>query len=145
MLRASPELVRLEAFCLPLGHVAQGALRAAVRQLAALVGVGAHLARANLWPTAVANGITGSKHASHAINSLCHATGASDGRPFQASVLAPYASVTVDSTAQFVDGVVVCASFTTNNAASNVQLHAHAFDGAMTCDDTGSAASAYAR
>ena len=70
----------LEAFCLPLGHVAQGALRAAVRQLAALVGVGAHLARANLWPTAVANGITGSKHASHAINSLCHATGASDGR-----------------------------------------------------------------
>ena len=52
----------------------------AVRQLAALVGVGAHLSRANLWPTAVANGITGSKHASHAINSLCHATGASDGR-----------------------------------------------------------------
>ena len=44
-LRVSPELVLLEAFCLPLGHVAQGALRAAVRQLAALVGIGAHLAR----------------------------------------------------------------------------------------------------
>lgn len=56
----------------------------------------------------------------------------SDGRPFRASVLAPFAEVVVEDNAGYIDGFVVARKFTMNAGGGSVELHGRCFDGDLT-------------
>lgn len=57
----------------------------------------------------------------------------SDGRPFTASVLAPFAKVKVDPNVQFVSGFVIAESYETGAKAVGLQMRGMSYDGPLTC------------
>lgn len=65
--------------------------------------------------------------------------GASDGRQFYPSLLAPFATVQVHHSVGFMDGVIIAKSYRAIGGGGGVQLHASVFDGQMSC--SGSATS----
>ena len=62
--------------------------------------------------------------------------GTGDGRGFEASILAPFATVVLDSSAGYVDGFVIAKSFAMSQNSGHLQLHAKCYaDGAYPGSD----------
>ena len=53
----------------------------------------------------------------------------SDGRPFSASILAPFSHVEIEADVGYVDGFIIAKSLTMDSRAGSVQLHGECFDG----------------
>lgn len=56
-----------------------------------------------------------------------------DGRPFTASVLAPFAKVKVDPAVQYVSGFIIAESYETGSNAVGLQMRGMSYDGPLTC------------
>ena len=59
--------------------------------------------------------------------------GNSYGRPFAASILAPFSHVTILKEAGYVDGFVVAKSLDMDQDAGSLQVHAHCYSGPLGC------------
>lgn len=59
--------------------------------------------------------------------------GSSEGRQFDASILAPFSDVHIDASVGYVDGFVVAKSLRMLPNAGSVQLHARCFQGELLC------------
>merc|ERR1711924_581685 len=58
-------------------------------------------------------------------------TGSASGRPFQGTILAPWAHVIAEGSTSYLDGAVIAKSF--ESSLGNDQMHAYLYNGPMTC------------